>query len=101
MEIAEGEFARAYLSFETGNSYFDLDDTTMQNDLIGMALGIRLIHKNGLVLSDDIPKWASEIAFDDARLSDSPVPFPPLSGYSAQPWSGCSGLVNEEKLPDL
>jgi len=51
--IAEGVFATATLSLVTGSTHFV--DTLPGINLIGMALGIRLIHKNRIKLGDDTP----------------------------------------------
>jgi len=88
-ESSEGTFLES--------SFFVLSDD-LDVSLLGMALGIRLIHKGAIGRPSSVPdsaKWYSSVSFDNVRLTVSPVPVP------AAVWlfgSALLGLVGFSKL---
>lgn len=84
--IAEGTFATASLTYETGNA----------DPLLGLALGIRLINQNDLDLSN-LASWASEVDFDNVQLSVSAVPVPAAVWLFGTALIGLVGFANRRK----
>jgi hypothetical protein len=67
----EGNFFTATADLTTGSVH-----DPFGIDLIGMALGIRLIYKGGIEEPDNVTDWYAAIAFDDVSLTVSAVPVP-------------------------
>ncbi len=111
--IAEGEFEEVSLSLLVGDTL-----SVSGPDLIGQALGIRLLNLNADLSaafppqfapvgsnqnpdgqSSDVPVgWNSEVDFDNVQLSVSPVPVPAAFWLFATALVGFVGISRRRKI---
>jgi hypothetical protein len=92
LSIAEGDFAKA--SFSVFSDSVDVG-------LLGMALGIRLIHKAADEKPSGIsepPLWLSGVGFDDVQLSVSAVPVPAAVWLFGSALLGLIGFSKRRKI---
>lgn len=108
ISIAEGEFEQVSLSLQVGASL-----EILGQDLIGQALGIRLLNQNTDLSASFPPQfppagsnqdpnvsvgWSSEVDFDNVRLSVSAVPVPAAVWLFGTALIGFVGMSRRRKV---